>query len=137
MGITHRAIRSLKLKCILCLADFPSEQLTKEHVFPEAIGGRFCIRRLCKACNSHLGQKVDSSLTEHFLIVLERFILRLQGKGAVPNPFKTGTLSTTDGQKVDILADGLGDLTGIRFVPDIRRTPLADGSQRISISSSN
>ncbi len=52
--------------CIFCLNAFssPSREETVEHVFSEAIGGRFTISRVCKPCNNYLGTKVDTTISE-------------------------------------------------------------------------
>lgn len=44
-------------RCILCLK---SSDLSKEHIIPEAIGGRLTIKFLCTVCNSFLGRNVEN-----------------------------------------------------------------------------
>lgn len=46
-------------RCILCLR---SIELTKEHIIPEAVGGRLTSKFLCKACNSHLGGNIENEI---------------------------------------------------------------------------
>jgi hypothetical protein len=46
-------------RCILCLSSCTSSEtamLTREHLIPEAIGGRLACNFLCKHCNDILGQ---------------------------------------------------------------------------------
>lgn len=45
-------------QCIICLRQ---KDLTKEHLIPEAIGGRLSARFLCCDCNKTLGARVDAS----------------------------------------------------------------------------
>ncbi len=45
-------------QCIICLRQ---TDLTKEHLIPEAIGGRLSARFLCGKCNNTLGATVDAS----------------------------------------------------------------------------
>jgi len=67
--------------CIFCLKDrVPS----LEHVFPLAIGGTLTTNRVCKECNSTLGSRVDSALSDFSPIRLRRAKLALAGNGGVP-----------------------------------------------------
>lgn len=69
--------------------------MSSEHVFPEALGGRHTIRDVCKSCNDHLGQEVDSGLTNNKVADIKRSLLGLSGRsGKVPNPFKGAKLSS-------------------------------------------
>ena len=43
-------------RCIVCLK---TATLTKEHVLPQAIGGKLTCQFLCRNCNSHLGRKFE------------------------------------------------------------------------------
>ena len=46
--------------CIICHQD--NQELSDEHVIPEAIGGYYHIYNVCKDCNSKLGDHVDKLL---------------------------------------------------------------------------
>jgi len=46
----------LNKQCILCLREV---ELTKEHIIPEALGGRLWARFLCKKCNDNMGDKIE------------------------------------------------------------------------------
>jgi len=86
--------------CIICHQD--DVELSDEHVIPDAIGGYIHCFKVCKDCNSHLGENVDSHLLKHFLIIGSRHVHKLKGKkGAIPNPLTgDGVLST--GEKVRV-----------------------------------
>lgn len=61
--------------------------------------------RVCRHCNSALGEMVDTHLTNHPLIVVQRAILGLAGNsGKIPDPFKAlfgeGTLRGSNGRRV-------------------------------------
>ncbi len=46
-------------RCILCLKSIP---LSKEHIFPESIGGRFQARILCTSCNNNRGSNLFATI---------------------------------------------------------------------------
>lgn len=46
-------------RCILCLKKLP---LSKEHVFPESIGGRFQALILCTPCNNNRGAQLAATI---------------------------------------------------------------------------
>ena len=54
--------------CIICWQ--PQCEFSDEHVIPEALGGYYHIRNVCKKCNSHLGSHVDAKTgkSSHFSI---------------------------------------------------------------------
>jgi hypothetical protein len=47
--------------CILCHSN---DDLTDEHIIPEALGGRLFVKFLCKPCNSRLGHSVEPLATQ-------------------------------------------------------------------------
>ena len=78
-----------KNTCIICRKNKKKDELTDEHVIPDAINGHYHIKCVCKKCNSNLGNSVDSFLINHQLTDLYRFANLMSGKGSkVPNPFK-------------------------------------------------
>jgi len=90
------------MRCIICLTEKSDQEMSREHVFPDSIGGSLTNQRVCKVCNSHLGSKVDVHLTDHFLIQGKRAILGISGKsGNIPNPIKRGILTDDPSQRVD------------------------------------
>ena len=46
--------------CIICHSD--DVELTDEHVIPDALGGCYHVKNVCKSCNSILGRTVDINL---------------------------------------------------------------------------
>ena len=49
--------------CALCQTSLTKSNSTKEHVIPNAIGGRKTVRNfICRSCNSETGEKWDSEL---------------------------------------------------------------------------
>lgn len=76
------------IQCIFCLKEKVS---SKEHVFPDSLGGLLIIYDVCKDCNDKLGEKVDYHLVDHGLMQLARFTKGLKGKkGTIPNPLSVG-----------------------------------------------
>jgi len=54
-------------KCLFCSAALEQTDNPKEHIIPNAIGGRLKSRVLiCSTCNSTFGQKCDASMAEKF-----------------------------------------------------------------------
>ncbi len=71
------------MRCIFCLEQRAAGD---EHIFPLAVGGTLRTNRVCKACNSYLGSKVDAPLVNHFPIADWRSKLGLAGSsGKVPD----------------------------------------------------
>jgi len=96
------------MRCIICRED--KENMSNEHVIPEALGGVYRIDSVCKTCNSEMGGKVDSPLINHKLTELYRFSKEIEGKrGHVPNPF-SGIFVERDNPEVkarfDVNQDG-------------------------------
>ena len=90
----------MKGHCIICHQD--NVELSDEHVIPDAIGGYIHCYRVCKDCNSHLGDHVDKLMLDHYLIKGARYVHKLKGKtGAIPNPL-TGDGLLNTGEKVRV-----------------------------------
>lgn len=86
--------------CIICHAD--NVVLTDEHVIPDAIGGYIHCYKVCKDCNSRLGDHVDIQLLNHFLIKGLRHLYQLKGKtNVIPNPL-VGDAVLITGEKVRV-----------------------------------
>lgn len=86
--------------CIICHQD--DVELSDEHVIPDAIGGYIHCYKVCKECNSHLGDHVDKLLLDHYLIKGARHVHKLKGKtGFIPNPL-TGDGVLNTGEKVRV-----------------------------------
>ncbi|MDI3290141.1 HNH endonuclease [Polyangium sp. 15x6] len=117
------------MKCIICLADNPPKKLSKEHIFPEAVGGTLTTNRVCKPCNDVLGQVADAPLTNHPLIGLVRNRLGLSGKGGyLPNPLERGTLHDDPDVKVRI-EQRSGGKPYIYTIPSIKKVDNGEGAE--------
>ena len=68
------------MRCIVCLQERPE---SLEHVFPLAIGGSLELLRVCRDCNSFLGSKVDTGLTNFAPILWKRGELGIAGNSRI------------------------------------------------------
>ena len=126
MGRIHMA-------CIFCQETKNKRDFSKEHVFPEAIGGSYLIFTVCRDCNSLLGHSVDPLLTEHPFIQFERHILRISGKsGKIPFPLKNGVLTEDTATEVRIEMNHAG-IPHVVILPSVKRERREDGKETISI----
>jgi hypothetical protein len=73
----------LSMRCIFCLEERPGSE---EHIFPLAIGGCITTNRVCEACNSLLGSRVDAALSDFFPVRTRRAELGLAGNSGTPPP---------------------------------------------------
>lgn len=90
--------------CIICHELKNESDFNDEHVIPDSLGGYYHTYKVCKACNSELGHKVDSRLVNNFLSQVCRERLEIKGKsGNIPRPL-TGTFTLSDDptQKVKV-----------------------------------
>ena len=102
----HPELTAISMEpCIICWKK--QWKFSDEHVIPEALGGYYHIRQVCKNCNSHLGSHVDSRLVNHLFSRFARYAGNLTGKSkTLPNPFiGTHTLATDPSQKVRLHLD--------------------------------
>lgn len=100
------------MKCIICRVDKDALEFSDEHVIPDALGGYYHIYSVCRACNSRMGETVDSALVNHKLTDLYRFVEGMAGKsGAIPNPFG-GLVTSTENPdfQARAIADDDGEL---------------------------
>lgn len=111
------------MKCIFCKEEKSDDQLSIEHVFPEALGGSYKIFSVCRDCNSELGREVDSHLANHPLVRLVRCELGLAGKKGNIWPFKgelVGSPADKKGPiKVTLLYDKIGGGLKGRVIPKL------------------
>jgi HNH endonuclease len=120
--------------CIFCLKEKEDGEMSDEHVFPDAIGGSLVIRSVCKPCNDYLGHSIDTHLTNHWLVQVQRLALGLRGKAKkVPNPLAHGTMADDPSQKLVYIFDADGTPESLYVVPNISREKLEDGRERISM----
>ena len=95
------------MRCIFCLEE---RAPSREHVFPESIGGTFVIDRVCKTCNERLGAKVDCKLSDHLacLVVREQLGM-IDGVGrpvrSWPRFFREGVLAADQTRTIEIRQD--------------------------------
>lgn len=119
----------MKGHCIICHQD--NVELSDEHVIPDSIGGYIHCYKVCKDCNSHLGDHVDKLLLDHYLIKGARHIHKLKGKtGAIPNPL-TGDGVLNSGEKVRV-----EDVDGVvtpRILPQSPEIAADNKSGRITV----
>lgn len=95
--------------CIICHRD--NVEMSDEHVIPDAIGGYYHLYKVCKDCNSKLGDKVDSQLLKHLVIKGARYKKKLAGKtNKIPNPL-LGDGVLDDGTRVRVEEDNTGVIT--------------------------
>jgi len=110
------------------------DKFSEEHVFPEAVGGRFVIRTVCKPCNDKLGNQVDHLLTDHWFVQAQRMLFNLPGKsGQVPNPLERGTLEDDPSQKLVYMMGDEGKPARLHTVQSVKRTPGLDGKEIVEI----
>lgn len=104
--------------CIICREN--KDNLSDEHVIPDAIGGYYHIYTVCKECNSKLGQNIDSKLVKHPFTSFMRYKLGIKGKtGKIPNPFEgTHTLDNEPDTNVRLDIDPDGNLV-TRILPKV------------------
>ena len=122
------------IRCIFCLNERPLGKMSSEHVFPEAIGGTYCIESVCKVCNDKLGHSVDHFLTDHRLIQFERTRLGLVGKkGVVPNPFGLSHLAGDESLKFQFRANKAGRLEPW-LVPSVKTREGENGAKEVAIA---
>ena len=53
------------LRCIICSSE---DEITKEHLIPEYLGGKITAKFLCRECNSTLGHRVESDILQDPII---------------------------------------------------------------------
>lgn len=122
------------MRCIICLAEKSDQEMSREHVFPESIGGSLTNQRVCKDCNSHLGSKVDILLTNHLLVQCRREEFSIPGKsGKIPNPIRRGVLADEPSQSVDYVLDKDGSLSHLYLHQQVSREATDQGT-RIHVS---
>ncbi len=118
--------------CIICREN--KDNLSDEHVIPDAIGGYYHIYTVCKECNSKLGQNIDSKLVNHYFTNFMRHDLELKGKtGKIPNPFEgTHVLDDDSDTKVKLNIGPDGKLNTYLFPKPTTRYD-EDGKLHINI----
>ena len=117
------------MKCIFCMNErAPSD----EHIFPLGIGGSLTIDRVCRECNSEIGSRVDSALTDNFLIRVRRAQLGLAGNSGKPptiyeHLLGVGTLSGDNEGNVHIKFNEETRKLDIRAIPHLKDVSAESG----------
>ncbi len=107
-----------------------------EHVVPYAIGGPNALTiRVSKDANSEIGRLVDVKFTDNLFVMHHRVRLDLRGQsGAEPRMDWRGELVGKDDDASKPARYRFGPETKDLWVrPEVRRAPVADGKQEISI----
>src|SRR6266566_3401119 len=125
------ALQGKQMLCIFCLKDKPP---SKEHIFPQAIGGTLVIDRVCTQCNGWLGTNVDALLTDHKLILLKRAQLNMRDNtGNVidfwKKVFGLGTMANDPGQKVRLTTNPKTGIPEPQLIYKSERKTLDDGTE--------
>lgn len=98
-------------KCIFCGEERTQDELSVEHIFPQAIGGCLTINAVCRPCNNFLGTEVDKHLTDHWRTRARRHALGFMGKrGKEPAPFDRGILQNEDEPEVSLTFSRTGPM---------------------------
>ena len=100
--------------------------MSDEHIIPKALGGYMHTWKVCKTCNSVLGEKIDTKLTDHEMMKWERYEHQLKGESGkdIPCPIE-GTHFADDGKKYRIVKEADGFVT--HCIPEIKKS--SDGKQ--------
>jgi hypothetical protein len=117
------------MRCIFCLEERPG---SLEHVIPAAIGGTLTTDRVCVACNSSLGHRVDAALCDNFVLWRRRAKFGLAGNsGKVPQLYEpllgVGKLVDYPGQIHATYNEETGKLD-VRMIPYISDVPSPEGT---------
>lgn len=123
------------MRCIFCLEEKPG---TEEHVFPLAIGGSLVMYRVCVDCNSTLGSKIDTGLTNFDPILWKRGELGLAGNSGTPPSLANaiegmGTLASDPERKVKIKYNKLTGKMDMTSIHHRREKRLEGGGKAIQI----
>lgn len=106
-------------KCALCDETITSQNDTKEHLIPNAIGGRKKIKGfICESCNNSSGKDWDSELAKQ-LNPLSLFFGISRERGEVPSQL----FETTGGDNLKLNVDGSMDIEK----PIYNETPMESG----------
>lgn len=114
------------MTCALCLKPIDEANDSREHIVPNAIGGRLKVSGiLCSSCNSKSGQFWDNELAAQ-LNPFALLVSIVRDRGESPSQ----VLTTVSGKKFLYRADG----TLAPAKPEYRATPTESGATKISIT---
>ena len=101
--------------CALCGTSLTAKNASKEHVFPNAIGGRKSVRNfLCVACNSTTGNEWDNELVSQFRPLCT--MLNVRRQRGENRPFD---VETVGGRKLTLNPDGSMTIAEPLFEPEL------------------
>ncbi|MXZ04544.1 MAG: HNH endonuclease [Rhodothermaceae bacterium] len=90
------------MQCALCKTQLTGMNTSKEHIFPNAIGGRRTVRGfICTHCNNNTGSKWDAKLARQL-----RPLCTLLGIKRPRGSNQSFTVRGIDGTKLEYLPDG-------------------------------
>ena len=113
MPTTHRpqGHREVKPRCALCETLLDDANNSKEHVIPNAIGGRKSVRNfICRRCNSKTGEEWDNELVSRLQPLCTMLNIRRDRGENRPTP-----VETIKGEKLLLLPDGSMTIPGTVF----------------------
>lgn len=124
------------MRCFFCLEE---REPTEEHVFPDAIGGKLTIDRVCKACNDFLGANVDVLLTNHELILIKRAefgMIDRAGRAIDPmrKMFGVGKLAHEPEKRIQLVPDPRTGRLQPTMMHHSIRTKCDDGTEAVQIT---
>ncbi|KRU22296.1 HNH endonuclease [Psychrobacter pocilloporae] len=111
-------------KCALCDVEITKDNNTKEHIIPNAIGGRKKVENfICEDCNKKSGRTWDIALINQLEPFSLLFDIKRERGEVKPNKF-----TTTKGEKITLRANGTMTLGSQSF----RQTPIESGGTHFS-----
>ncbi|MDE6946831.1 MAG: HNH endonuclease [Anaeroplasmataceae bacterium] len=72
------------MKCIVCNQEVLKK--SKEHIFPESLGGKLKVHCVCKDCNSKLGSSIEASFLNDSTILFLRCKYKISAKSCGEPP---------------------------------------------------
>src|ERR1700749_3061633 len=86
--------------CYFCKTELLGNNISKEHILPNAIGGRLTSNQLmCRDCNSKYGDSIDAEFCNQFLSLSSMLQIKKQ-RGEIVT---LKNLSTKSGEKYNIV----------------------------------
>lgn len=111
-------------KCALCEIVITQDNDTKEHIIPNAIGGKKKVKGfICGNCNNRSGNTWDSTLAAQLSPFSLLFDIKRERGEVKPNTF-----TTTKGEKITLRANGTMTLGSQSF----KQTPIEGGGTQFS-----
>jgi len=86
-----------------CFGCLKTRELTREHIFPQAIGGKLKVKIYCKKCNDTFGHQLDDEISRcfgHFATILGIKRERGGNQPFTVEEVKTGTNLLSDGKSL-------------------------------------